>query len=85
MHPFTEWAGFLAAFLTTSAFIPQVLHIWKTKDTRGISLRMYLLFVTGIACWLVYGILIESIPIIVSNVIVLTLGIMILWFKIKFG
>ncbi len=77
--------GLMAAFCTTVSFIPQVLQILKTKETKGISLGMYIIFTTGIACWLIYGICIKDIPIIAANTITLVLAATILIFKIKHG
>ena len=51
--------GFIAAILTTFAFVPQVLRVWRTRSTSDISLGMYALFTLGVALWLVYGILIR--------------------------
>lgn len=77
--------GFLAALLTTTAFIPQVLKIVKTKNTKDISLGMYVIFTSGIACWLIYGILIMNIPMITANCITLLLASLVLFYKIKHG
>lgn len=79
---FTEWVGFLAASLTTFSFIPQVIKIYKTRETAGISLTMYLVFVLGIAMWLLYGIFLGKLPIILANSITLLLSGYILWMKV---
>jgi MtN3 and saliva related transmembrane protein len=55
----------VAATLTTGAFVPQALHIIRHKDTRAISLYMYLAFAMGVLLWLVFGVLIGNWPIIV--------------------
>ncbi len=78
-----EWIGFLAAILTTGAYIPQVLKIWKTKTADGVSLSMYWVMLTGVSLWGIYGILIESYPIILANVITLILLVTIIIFKLK--
>lgn len=80
----SELIGYAAAFLTTSSFVPQALHTFKTKDVRGISLTMYSIFVVGIALWLVYGILLEAWPIVIANSVTLTLAIAILAMKLKY-
>lgn len=80
----SELIGYAAAFLTTSSFVPQALHTFKTKDVRGISLTMYNIFVVGIALWLVYGILLEAWPIVIANSVTLTLAIAILAMKLKY-
>jgi MtN3 and saliva related transmembrane protein len=81
----TEILGFLAAVCTTASFVPQVWHILKTRDTRAISLMMYLLFTVGVGLWLVYGIMIGSTPVIVANSITLVLALVILTCKVRWG
>lgn len=66
-----ELIGFAAAFLTTVAFLPQTIKVVRTRDTRSISLAMYVLFTIGVALWLVYGMLIGSLPVVVANVFTL--------------
>ncbi len=80
--PTHQLIGFLAAVLTTSAFVPQVLQLLRTRDTRAISLWMYLLFCSGVVLWGVYGILLGSWPIIVANAVTLALGSVVLVLKV---
>lgn len=75
--------GSIAAVLTTVAFLPQALHSWKTRDLSGISLPMYSLFSLGVACWLVYGLMITSWPIIIANGTTLVLACAVLLLKIQ--
>lgn len=81
----TDLIGTIAALCTTLAFLPQVLHTWRTRDTEGISLTMYATFTTGVALWLVYGVLIASVPIIAANVVTLVLALVILGLKLRHG
>nr|WP_298366387.1 SemiSWEET transporter [uncultured Lutibacter sp.] len=76
--------GFLAAILTTAAYVPQVYKTWKTKSAGNISLTMYLVMVSGVILWLVYGIYLNSIPMIFANIITLILTGIILLFKLKY-
>lgn len=76
--------GYIAAILTTISFVPQALLIIKTKNTQGISLTMYSLFTTGVACWLIYGLYFGMIPVVIANLITLVLALIILTFKIKY-
>lgn len=78
-----EWTGYVAATLTTVAFIPQAVKTLKTKDTRSISLGMYIVFTVGVGFWLMYGIHLQSLPMIVSNVITLALAAAILAMKLR--
>jgi len=80
---FTEIIGFIAACLTTMAFIPQAYQSWKTRDLSGISLPMYSLFSLGVFFWLIYGITITSWPIIIANTITFVLSCIVLLLKIN--
>ena len=62
-----EIIGFVAAVLTTSAFVPQVYKTWKSKSAESLSLTMYLVFFVGIILWLIYGISINSLAMIFAN------------------
>jgi MtN3 and saliva related transmembrane protein len=77
--------GFVAGVLTTAAFIPQVVKVWKTRSARDISLGMYSLFVSGVVLWLVYGLALGSWPIILANIFTLVLAVAILVMKLRFG
>ena len=79
-----KYIGYFAAFCTTIAFFPQAIKAWKTKSTKDISLYMFLLLILGILSWLVYGILISSLPLIIANLATLLLAIFILIAKLKF-
>ncbi len=76
--------GLIAASLTTTAFLPQVIKIMKTKSTRDISLKMYVILALGVLLWLVYGFMIMSWPVIAANTTVLVLSIIIIVFKVKY-
>ena len=77
--------GFIAASLTTIAFLPQVIQIWKTKSTKDISLKMYVILCIGVFLWFIYGVMILSWPIIVANAIVFILSLIIVIFKVTYG
>ena len=81
----TTVIGFVAAMLTTVAFLPQVVKVWKTQSAKDVSLGMYFILTIGVALWLVYGISIVSWPMIISNAITLVLASAVLGMKLKFG
>lgn len=83
MNP--ELFGFIAAFLTTIAFVPQAIKTIRTRDTSGISLGMYLVFTVGVAFWFCYGLMLGSWPMIVSNIITFVLALIILVMKLRHG
>ena len=76
--------GLLAATLTTSAFLPQMLKTWKTKSARDVSYTMLITFILGVFLWLIYGFYRGDVAIILANGITLILNLMILWLKIKY-
>lgn len=80
-----EWMGFVAATLTTFSFVPQAVKTIRTRDTRGISLWMYVTFTVGIAFWLGYGLFLGSLPMIIANVVTLALSLTILSLKLRYG
>jgi len=70
--------------LVIIAFLPQVIKIWRMKETRDISLWMYLIFTIGVSLWLGYGILIGDYPIAIANGATLILALIILIAKIRY-
>jgi MtN3 and saliva related transmembrane protein len=80
---FTEMIGLGAAFCTTIAFLPQVLQIYRTRVTQGISIGMYLIFSTGVLLWLTYGIILASPALIIANSLTFILSMMVLIMKWK--
>ena len=77
--------GSVAAVLTTASFIPQAWHSFKTRDVSGVSLGMYSVFTLGVALWLLYGVLLQSWPLMIANSITLLLAAAILGMKLRFG
>jgi MtN3 and saliva related transmembrane protein len=80
-----EWIGAIGATLTTLSFVPQALKTIRTRDTRSISLGMYATFTVGVACWLAYGFVLQSMPMILSNIVTLGLSSTILALKLRYG
>lgn len=80
----THLFGYLAGFLTTVSFIPQVLKTWKSKSASDLSIGMFSIFSTGVMLWLVYGFLINEPPMILWNSVTLVLVLAILIMKYKF-
>ena len=81
---YTIYLGLTAGFLTTIAFLPQVVKSWKSKQTKDISLLMFSFSVSGFFLWLVYGILIKNLPLIIANLLTFIFAASILVLKIKY-
>lgn len=76
--------GLIAGSLTTLAFVPQVIKTWRSKSGNDISLGMFLLFSTGVLLWLIYGILIDALPVILANTVTLLLSLTVLLLKLRY-
>ncbi|MCG6152516.1 SemiSWEET transporter [Leptospira bandrabouensis] len=75
--------GYVAAFLTTVSFLPQVLRVVMTKQTRDISRNMYIMFFLGVLLWFIYGILKSDFPIILANIVTIFFVSIILYYKLR--
>ena len=80
-----EAVGFVGGLLTTMGMVPQVWRLFKLKSAREISLTFSVLFISGIAFWLVYGILRGLMSVIIWNAISMALGSGMLYAKLKWG
>ena len=81
----TTALGLLAGTLTTIAFLPQVIRVWKSKSTKDLSLVMLGTFTTGVFCWLIYGLMIDSLPIILANAVTFLLAGANVALKLRYG
>lgn len=77
--------GLIAALLTTTSLLPQLIKSWRMKETRDISLLMYIFMGIGLFLWLVYGFFIDNLPIMVANSVSFVFVLVILFFKVKYG
>lgn len=80
----TSIIGLLAGLMTTGAFLPQIIKTIKTKDTKSISLSMYVVYVVGVLFWFAYGIMLGEFAIILTNIFSLIFGMTMLIMKIFF-
>ncbi|MFV0263964.1 MAG: SemiSWEET transporter [Kluyvera sp.] len=81
----TSWIGYLAASLTTLSFLPQAIKVITTRNTQGISGLMYVMFVCGLALWLVYGVMINDTAVSMANFLTLLFALPILIIKLRRG
>ena len=75
--------GLLAAFCTTISFLPQAIKVIRTQKTDSLSLMMYSLFTAGILMWLIYGYLLQDLPMLLANSVTLVLASIILFIIIR--
>ena len=79
-----EILGLIAAVLTTSGFLPQIIKTWKSKDVSSLSLPMYLVLCTGMILWLIYGILTQSFALVVANTVSSSFTLLLVVFILKY-
>jgi MtN3 and saliva related transmembrane protein len=75
--------GLVAAICTTVSYIPQLKKILDTGETEDISLKMVLILASGIALWVLYGVLQHDAVIILANSVSLAFLAAILFFKLR--
>ena len=80
-----EWLGYVAGTLTTVAYIPQLIKVLRYKDTKALSLWMYLIVTTGIGLWAVYGVMIDNIPLVLFNSVAFVIASAIIAMKLRHG
>lgn len=76
--------GLTAGTISSIAFLPQVIHVWKTRSAKDLSLNMLGLLILSVSMWLAYGILVKDVAIIYTNSMVLAMCLILLFFKFKF-
>jgi MtN3 and saliva related transmembrane protein len=62
-----HYLGYFAGLLTVSAFLPQVIRTWRTRQTRDLSLGMFALLSTASSLWIIYGVLTTDWPVVATN------------------
>jgi len=75
----TEWIGLAAGLLGIIAWLPQIQKVWLDKRHDGISLPTLSIILIALSLWLVYGILIDSFAVIISNILaILFIGVVVI-------
>ena len=76
--------GYAAAAMTTTALIPQLVKVVRTRSSGDISLGMFSVYTLGVASWLTYGLLAHAMPVLIANCVSLVLAGSILICKLRF-
>ncbi len=78
------WVGYAAGTLTTICFVPQVLHVWRTKRADDLHIGTLVSFTVGIVFWLIYGLATHQRPVILANLATLALQCAIIYLKLRY-
>lgn len=76
--------GTLGGIVSSVTFLPQVIKIWQTKSAKDLSMGTLLFLVLNVSLWLLYGVLTKLYPIIITNSIVLSMVLCMVFFKLTF-
>ena len=79
-----EFIGYTAGFLTTIAFVPQVLRVFRRRSGHDLSWTWLVVFMVGLLLWLTYGVILHNWPMIVANTVTLTLCFALIWMKVRY-
>ena len=85
MSPSVEIVGSIAAFITTFAWLPQILKILRERRAGDISLVTQSTLASGVFLWALYGIFIGSWPVIMANTVSFLFIVTIVGLKIRYG
>lgn len=80
-----EAIGLVAGLINISSFVPQIIKAWRTRQTRDLSLATYIALSIGTILWVLYGVMIGSIAIIITNIIFLVLLFIVIALKLRFS
>lgn len=81
---FAEILGYSAGVVTTLTFLPQVIKTWRERSAKDVSLWMFIIAAINEIMWVAYGILINNLVIILTNALVLTMSVTMIFFKFQF-
>jgi MtN3 and saliva related transmembrane protein len=62
-----SYLGYFAGILTVGSFLPQVIRVWRTRQTRDLSLSMFALLSTASSLWIIYGAITKDWPVVLTN------------------
>ena len=79
-----EILGYAAGAITCLTFLPQVLKTWKSKSAKDVALNMFLIAAVNEVMWIVYGALLNNWVIILTNAVVLSMSLMMIWLKFRY-
>jgi MtN3 and saliva related transmembrane protein len=80
-----DLVGYIAATLTTAAWVPQIVRTWRSRSADDLSLGMLTIFTIGVALWLLFGLALGSRPVVVANAVTLALSLLLVGLRLRFG
>ncbi len=84
-HVSMQNLGLVAGVLTTAAWLPQIARTWRSRSADDLSWPYLLVFSSGVALWLVYGVLSGDVPVLAANAVTIVLVGLLLGLKMPHG
>ena len=84
MKKWREYLGMIGVVTGSMTFVPQVYQAWVTKSVGDLSIWMILILLLNVTIWLIYGITGKDRPMILANLIIMSLSLAMLYFKLTF-
>jgi len=81
---FVDILGYFTGALTCLTFVPQIIKTWEEKTAKDVSLNMFLIAAANEVLWIVYGALKGDWVIILTNIVMLTFALTMIFFKFKY-
>ncbi|WP_394774221.1 SemiSWEET family sugar transporter [Flavobacterium sp.] len=81
---YTDIIGLFAGICVTISVVPQIIKVWKTKKVKQISLKTFGILTFGLFIWIIYGIIKNDLPIIITNSVSFCLNLMMVYFIIYY-
>lgn len=81
---FQHFVGLAGGIVSSVTFLPQVIKIWKTKSAKDLSMMTLFFLTLNVSLWLTYGMIIKDYPLIITNSVVLSMVLMMVYFKLTF-
>ncbi len=85
MDPIAQILGYAGSVISIITLLPQIIKTWKTKSVRDISFTMLLIQLVQVAAWLLYGILLQNVPLVIVNVVMFTNTALLVVMKVKYS
>lgn len=85
MNILAEIAGYVAGICIATCFLPQTLRTIRSKNVRELSLTSYVIYCTGMVCWVFYGVYLHSVQMVLFNLISLCFAGTVLFMIVKYG
>lgn len=74
--------GYLASICMICGYLPQAITTMRTRDTDGIAMPTFLALGAGSVLFVVQGIMLDNMPLVITNVITTICSVIIFGIKI---